>query len=87
MYYKLHKTSLSRGGSYIDSPEVLKDKKATINPINKGDDKCFQYAITVTLNYQNINKNPQRISKIKPFINQHDWNGIEFQSHRKDWKI
>ena len=32
MYYDLNKTSLSRGGSYINSPKLLKSKKATINP-------------------------------------------------------
>ena len=31
LYYKLRKTSLHRRGSYIDSPEWLKNKKATIN--------------------------------------------------------
>ena len=31
LYYKLHKISLNRGGSYIDSPKWLKNKKATIN--------------------------------------------------------
>ena len=86
LYYKLHKTSLNRGGSYIDSPEWLKNKEATINPINKKDDKCSQYAITVALNYQNINNHPERITKIKPFIDQYDWNEIDFPSHRKDWK-
>ena len=35
LYYKLHKTSLHRGGSYIDSPEWLKNKKVTTNPKNK----------------------------------------------------
>ena len=44
LYYKLHKTSLNRGGSFIDSPERLKNKKATINPKNN-DDKCLQYAL------------------------------------------
>ena len=65
--YKLHKISLNRGGSYIDYPEWLKNKKATINPKNNYD-KCFQYALTVALNYQKIKNNPERISKIKPFI-------------------
>ena len=32
LYYNLNKISLSRGGSYIDSTEWLKNKKATINP-------------------------------------------------------
>ena len=30
LYYKLCKISLNRGGSYIDSPKLLKNKKATI---------------------------------------------------------
>ena len=40
LYYKLHKISLSRGGSYIDSSKWLKNKKAIINP-NNDDDKYF----------------------------------------------
>ena len=60
LYYDLNKITLSRGGSYIGSPEWLKNKKATINPKNN-DDKCFQYALTVALNYQNIENNPERI--------------------------
>ena len=32
LYYKLNKTSLNRDGSYIDSPEWLKNKRLTINP-------------------------------------------------------
>ena len=70
LYYDVNKISLNRGGSYIDSPKWLKDKKSTINPRNN-DDKCFQYAITLALNLDKINKHPQRISKIKPFIDQY----------------
>ena len=32
LYYDLNKISISKGGSYIDSPKWLKDKKSTINP-------------------------------------------------------
>ena len=85
LYYDLNKISLNRSGSYIDSPQWLKNKKATINHKNN-DDKCFQYAISVALNYQNIEKDPQRITKIKPFIDQYDWNDIDFPSHSKDQK-
>ena len=42
LYYDLNKTSISKGGSYIDSPKWLKDKKSTKNPKNN-DYKCFQY--------------------------------------------
>ena len=35
MCYKCHKINPNRGGSYIDSPDWIKNEKATINPINK----------------------------------------------------
>ena len=75
-----------RGGSHIISPEWLSAKKATINPQNKSDDKCFQYALTVASNYEKINNNHQRISKIEPFIDQYNWNEVDFPSTGKDWK-
>ena len=53
MYYKSHTVNFKRGGSYIDSPDWIKRKKATINPKNT-DDKYFQYAVTVALNYEEI---------------------------------
>ena len=54
LYYPLQKASLSRNGSsYIDSPKWLKNKKATTNSKNN-DAKCFQYALTAAINYQNI---------------------------------
>ena len=54
LYYDLQKISLKRGDSYIVSQKWLKDKGATINPKNKKDNKCFQYAITVALNHEKI---------------------------------
>ena len=38
------------------------------------------------LNHDKINKDPQRVSKIKPFIDQYNWNDIDFPSTSKDWK-
>ena len=86
LYYDLNKITLNRVESYIYSTEWLKSKKATRNPQNKTDGKCFQYALTVALNYQNIKKDPERITKIKPFIDKYNWNEIDFPSHSKDWK-
>ena len=85
LYYDLNKISISRGGSYIDSPKWLKYKKSTINPKNN-DYKCFHYAVTLALNYNKIDRNPQRISKIKPFIEEYNWKDIDFPSTSKDWK-
>ena len=82
LYYDFNKT---RGGSYIDSPKWLKDKKSIINPKNN-DDKCFQYVVTLALNLDKIKKDPQRVSKIKPFIETYNWEDIDFPSTSKDWK-
>ena len=40
--------------SYMKSPDWLVNKRATINPRNEKDNKCFQYAIAVALNYNEI---------------------------------
>ena len=85
LYYDINKISLNRGGSYIESAKWIKDKKSTINPKNN-DYKCFQYAVTVALNRDKIKKDRQRVSKIKPFIDQYSWNDIYFPSTGKDWK-
>ena len=50
-YYSLHKTKLRKGKSYVESPEQLRNRRAIINPQNKDDNNCFQYAITVPLNH------------------------------------
>ena len=57
LYYDFNKISLNRGGSYIEPAKWINDKKSTINPKNN-DYKCFQYAVTVALNHDEINKNP-----------------------------
>ena len=85
LYYDLNKISISKGGSYIDSPKWLKNKKSTINPKNN-DYKYFQYAVTLALNLDKINNHPERISKIKPFIEEYNWKDIDFPSTSKDWK-
>ena len=32
LYFKCHKIISNHGGSYIDSPDWMKNEKATINP-------------------------------------------------------
>ena len=85
-FFKCYKINQTRGGSYIDSPDWIKNKKATINPINKKDNKCFQYAVTVALNRGEIKKVPQRRTKIKPFLNKCYWERINFPSEEDDQK-
>ena len=83
--YHFNKISLNRGSSYIDSPEWIKNKKVTINPKNTKDNNCFQYAIIAALNSQNISHHPERISKLKPFINNCNWKNINFPAGHKDY--
>ena len=69
LYYKCHRINPNCGELYINSPDSIKNKKAAINPINKKDSKCFQYAVTVMSNREKLKKDRQRITKIEPFVN------------------
>ena len=83
--YKCHKVN-SRRVFYILIPQTgQKRKKLTIN-LKNTDDNFFQYAATVALNYKKINWNPEKVSDIKPFINKHNWKGINQPSKIDDWE-
>ena len=62
------------------STEWLRSKKESIT----NEDHCFQNALNDSLDYQRIKKNPQKISKIKPYINQYNWKGIKSPSDKED---
>ena len=79
LYHKCHKTDANSGGSYIDSPEWMKNKKATIIPLIK---KTTNHE----LNHKECKKYSQRIAKIKHFINKYNWGGINFSSETDDYK-
>ena len=85
--YHFHKVSLNRGSSYIPSPDWLSHKKSTINPYNYADNRCFLYAIIIALNSQNIDHHPERISKLKPFIDNYKWDNICFPAGHKDYSV
>ena len=42
---------------------------------------------TVPLNYGEINRNSEKVSNIKPFINKYDWKGMNYLTKIDDWKI
>ena len=64
--YKYYKIKPNCGGSYIDSPDWIKDKNETINlplppsPPKKKDKKHFQYTVTVALNHSKIKERSTR---------------------------
>ena len=71
--------------SELNSLGWLRGKKeAIIN--NDNNNSNFQNALDDTLNYQNIESNPQRISKLKPYINKCNWEGIDFPAESKEWQ-
>ena len=80
---KFNQIDLIRGSSYIQSPKWVSNKKATINPKNN-DNNCFQYAITVALNHEEIGIHPERISKILKHIDKNNCKNINVPSQRKD---
>ena len=47
LWFKCHKISQNLRGSYIESPDWIKNEKAATNPINKKDNKCFQCTATI----------------------------------------
>ena len=71
--------------SELNSLAWLRGKiEAIINNSNNNND--FQNTLDDALNYQTIEKNPQRISKLKPYINKHNWEGINFPAGSKKWQ-
>ena len=70
--------------SELNSLGWLRGKKEAITNNNNNND--FKNALDDALNYQTTEKDPQRISKLKPYINKYNWEGIEFPARPKDWK-
>ena len=88
LYYHLCKISLKREKSYIKSPEWLENKRATINlkiddDVDDDDVKCFQYVITVALNYNKFKK--RDLQRILSTI-QYDRKDIDFSTHLEAWQ-
>ena len=54
LYYYFQKIDIRRTESYNAFPDWLVNKEARINPRNENDNKCFQYAITIALNYDKM---------------------------------
>ena len=53
-YYHFQKTNIRRSESYVKSPDWLVNKRATINPKNEKNNKCFQWSTTSALSYNKV---------------------------------
>ena len=78
-----HQLKFSRGSSYLPLPNWLARKKAIIDPKNE-DKECFKWAVITASRWEEINNNPERISKLKRFEKDFDWSGIGFPVSVKD---
>ena len=74
---------MNRGSSYINSLIWLKNKGTATNPKNTEDNECFKYTIIAALHHQETGRNPQRIYKVKPFIDNYNWKDIVLERLKK----
>ena len=74
---EFHKLELTRGASHIELPKWIATKKAVINPKNE-DEECFKWAVVASLHHEAIEKDPQRVSKLRPFVERYNWEGLGF---------
>ena len=78
--YELHEIDTIRVESYLVSPHWIASKKATINPKNEKDNKCFQWSIIAGLNHNIIKeKELKKLLKFKRV-------DIDLSSHQRYWE-
>ena len=70
--------------SELNSLGQLRGKKEEI--VNNNNNNDFQNDLDDALNYQITESNPQRISKLKSYINKYNWEGINFPAGSKEWR-
>ena len=78
--YEFHKIGIIRAESYIITPDWIASKKATINPKNEKDNKCFQWSIIAGLNYNKIKE--KELKKLLKFRRV----DTDFSSYQRDWE-
>ena len=79
----IHRLNLMRGSSYIPLPDWLVKKKAILNPKNL-DMKCFKWSLIAALKWEEINRDHQRVSKLRRYEDEFDWSGIRYPVSVKD---
>ena len=72
-----HRLNLMRGSSYLPLPDWFSRKKVIINPKND-DMECFKWAVIAADKWEEIDKHPERISKLRKFEEEYDWTDVEF---------
>ena len=81
----VHRLNLTRGSFYIPLPDWLAKKKVIINPKNS-DLECLKWAVIAAMRWEEIDRDHQRISKLRRYEDNFDWDGIKFPASIRDIK-
>ena len=71
------------GSSYIELPLEIKNKKACVN-VQNNNQECFKFSILAALHYDEIKFHPERPSNYTKWINDLNFDGIDFPVDLKD---
>ena len=85
MNINFHRLNLTRGSSYVPLPDWLAKKKAIRNPKNL-DLECFKWAVIAAMRWEEIDRDHQRISKLRRYEDDLNWIGIKFPVSFRDIK-
>ena len=83
MDINFHRLNLTRGSSYIPLPDWVAKKGAIINPKNS-DMECFKWAVIAAIKWREIGDHPKRISKLRKYEDDFDWDGMKFPASTRD---
>ena len=71
------------GSSYIELPSEIKNKKACVN-VQNNNQECFKFSILAALHYDEIKDNLKRPSNYTKWLNDLNFEGIDFPVDLKD---
>ena len=71
------------GSSYIELPLEIKNKKACVN-VQNNNQECFKFSILAALHYDEIKDNLKRPSSYTKWLNDLNFDGIDFPVDLKD---
>ena len=83
LYVNIAKYTPLKGSSYIKIPKYLQTKKAIVNVKNQ-DNECLKWALLSALHPVEHGRNPDRVSKYKPYENELNFAGVGFPVTLKD---
>ena len=77
LYINFHRLALTRSSFYSELPGWIQNKHVVLNSQNE-DKGCFKWTVIAALHEEEIKKLHQRMSKLEPYENQYNWEGLEF---------